>query len=200
MDRVFEFFDNKKILGGFIVLGILLVTFFLLYINEVTAEEAFTCPSTENLVSETSSQVVVDVKGAVVTPGVYRLDVGSIVEDAIVLAGGLLESADTSNLNLSKQLTNEMVITVFTHEEVMAMNVEKEPVMESDGAMQTGLISINTATLEELMTLPGIGESKAQLIIDYRETCGNFTKTEELMNISGIGESIYEKLLPYITL
>lgn len=200
MDRVFEFFDNKKILGGFIVLGILLVTFFLLYINEVTAEEAFTCPSTENLVSETSSQVVVDVKGAVVTPGVYRLDVGSIVEDAIVLAGGLLESADTSNLNLSKQLTNEMVITVFTHEEVMAMNVEKEPVMESDGATQTGLISINTATLEELMTLPGIGESKAQLIIDYRETCGNFTKTEELMNISGIGESIYEKLLPYITL
>ena len=200
MDRVFEFFDNKKILGGFIVLGILLVTFFLLYINEVTTEEAFTCPSTENLVSETSSQVVVDVKGAVVTPGVYRLDVGSIVEDAIVLAGGLLESADTSNLNLSKQLTNEMVITVFTHEEVMAMNVEKEPVMESDGATQTGLISINTATLEELMTLPGIGESKAQLIIDYRETCGNFTKTEELMNISGIGESIYEKLLPYITL
>lgn len=200
MDRVFEFFDNKKILGGFIVLGILLVTFFLLYINEVTAEEAFTCPSPENLVSETSSQVVVDVKGAVVTPGVYRLDVGSIVEDAIVLAGGLLESADTSNLNLSKQLTNEMVITVFTHEEVMAMNVEKEPVMESDGATQTGLISINTATLEELMTLPGIGESKAQLIIDYRETCGNFTKTEELMNISGIGESIYEKLLPYITL
>ena len=82
----------------------------------------------------------------------------------------------------------------------MAMNVEKEPVMESDGATQTGLISINTATLEELMTLPGIGESKAQLIIDYRETCGNFTKTEELMNISGIGESIYEKLLPYITL
>lgn len=200
MDRVFEFFDRKKILGGFVVLGILVVVFFLLYVNEVTAEEAFTCPSTENSVSDTPSQVIVDVKGAVAQPGVYRLDVGSIVEDAIVLAGGLLESADTSNLNLSKQLTNEMVITVFTHEEVLAMDLEKEPVTEDDETTQTGLISINTATIEELMTLPGIGESKAQMIIEYRETCGNFTKTEELMNISGIGESVYEKLLPYITL
>lgn len=71
--------------------------------------------------------------------------------------------------------------------------------MSSDAKTSTK-ISLNTATLEELLTLPSIGEAKAKLIIEYRETCGLFKELEELKNIKGIGEAVYEKLVPYISL
>ncbi len=122
-----------------------------------------------------------------------------------MLAGGLKKDADTSNLNLSKKVSNEMVITVFTKEEIKKLEPEKKPINETtkpneDEQNDTGLISLNNSSLEELMTLPGIGEAKAKIIIEYREKCGKFQKKEELKNIKGIGEKVYEKLESYITI
>ncbi len=202
MDEIFDFVKSHKVFCGMLVFFVFVGAVFVFYLQEVTAEEAFTCPTSE--ITKTEVQVeeyAVDIKGAVVNPGVYRVKKGAIVDDIILLAGGLLENADTSNLNLSKQVTNEMVITVFTVEEIAEMQLEKEAILETTETdfEEDTLININTATLEELMTLPGIGESKARLIMEYRETCGNFNAKEELKNIKGIGESVYAQLEAYIT-
>lgn len=177
--------------------------------------------------------VFVDVKGAVKKPGVYELLETNRVIDAINLSGGLLENADTNNINLSKKLKDEMVIIIdFKKEEVKEEIIcpsikeennqdiiDKEPI-ENDALIENkeeinndaGLdnesnndntsnskISLNTATKEELMTLPGIGESKALDIIEYRNN-SLFKNTEEIMNIKGIGNSIYEKIKEFITI
>jgi len=186
MEKFLMFLKEKRILCSFLFLALLTGTFFTLYIVEVTAEEAYTCPKLAVDMDETESkedEVIVDVKGAVVNPGVYRVKKGTIIQEDLNLAG---------------------VITVFTKEEIKHMNVEKEPIHEdtpNDSKPENnGLISLNHATLEELMELPGIGEAKARIIIEYRENCGKFKKKEELKNIKGIGEKVYEKLESYITI
>jgi len=170
-------------------------------------------PSTQE-----EKKIVVDVKGAVNKPGVYELPSGSRVSDAIEKSGGLASNADTSVINLSKMLSDEMVIIVYTKEEVKNLNknndiklVEKECVCpkitnnacisdSSNNNSNKQKISLNTATLEELQTLSGIGKSKALEIIKYRETNGGFKNIEELMNISGIGQSTFEKIKDFITI
>lgn len=166
-------------------------------------------------------ECTVDIKGAVKKPGVYQIECGKYVNDVISLAGGLNEDANTSVINLAKKITDEMVIIIYTNEEVKNSNVvdtvikyvESEcvcPNIKNDGCINTEitdeignndskLININTATLEQLQTLPGIGESKAKTIIDYREKNGNFKSIEELLNVDGIGEKTYEEIKIYIT-
>ena len=209
MEQIFSWIKEKKVLCGFLLLTLLCGVFASLYVVEVTAEEAYICPKTDvsTETSTSSDEVVVDIKGAVVNPGIYRVQESAIVHDIIVLAGGLTEDADTSNLNLSKKVTDEMVITVYTHEEVEKLEkqdaiveTDKDSSKTDDKSEQTGLVSLNTATLEELMSLPGIGESKGKSIIQYRENCGRFTKKEDLLNISGIGEKVYAELEAYITI
>lgn len=164
----------------------------------------------------------VDIKGAVNNPGVYEVNNNLTVNDVINIAGGLTKNADTSVINLAKKITDEMVIIVYTKEEVKNSNivdtvvkvVEKEcecPNIQNDGCLNTEikdninnkgdneLININSATKEELQTINGIGESKANNIIKYRETNGKFTKIEDIMNVEGIGESLYEQIKIYIT-
>lgn len=123
----------------------------------------------------------IEVKGAVEVPGIYEVSRSDTVLDVIELAG-LLEESDTSSLNLSQSLYPNQVIVVASKEET------------------SGLISINSASLEELDTLPGIGPAIAQRIIDYRNTNNGFKSLEELMEVSGIGEKTYEKLADLITL
>ena len=207
MEQVLEWIKNQKVLCAFVFLGILCASFLTLYVVEATAEEAYVCPKPEETITETTEdEIIVDIKGAVVNPGVYHVNEGMIVNDIITLAGGLTEDADTSNLNLSKKVTNEMVITVYTKDEVKDAEKQEAIVEETgndeDGKEEstTGLVSINTATLEELMTLPGIGEAKGKTIIQYRESCGKFTKVEDLLNIKGIGDSVFAQLKDYITL
>lgn len=181
-------------------------------------------------------KINVDVKGAVKTPGVYQLDEGSRVIDAIEIAGGLTKSAYTRNLNLSKKLKDENVILINTKAEIdellkkddkiLIKEVIKEIPCEkiSDACIQEEIITnateqemdnnegtltnneesnkfvnINTADINDLMTLNGIGESKAKSIIEYRETNGLFKSIEDIKNISGIGEKMYEKIKDYIT-
>lgn len=119
--------------------------------------------------------------GQVKNPGVYTLPEGSRVEDAIVAAGGALEEADLRQINLARYLKEEEQIIIYSKDEKVELPTD-------------GKIRLNYATKEELMTLTGIGESKALEIISYRNEHGGFQRKEELMNISGIKEGTYNKI------
>ena len=161
-------------------------------------------------------KIKVEIKGAVNNPGVYEIEIGKRVEDAIKLSGGLKNDADISNTNLSKNLVDEMVIIIYTKDEIDSMTtgnttikyIDKEcicPVIENKSCISdvvtnfevieesSNKISLNKATKEELMTLKGIGESKAKLIIEYREKTP-FKSIEELLNVKGIGKAMFEKI------
>lgn len=127
--------------------------------------------------------VEAEIKGAVRSPGVYTLKNGSDVEDLIQAAGGELENADLSAIRLQEKVSPGQIIVVGK----TAM----------DGS--SPLISINTATVEELMNLPGIGEAMARRIAEYRNQ-KTFESLEELMEVKGIGEKKFEKLKEFISL
>lgn len=167
----------------------------------------------------------VDVKGAVNAPGVYELEDGKRVIDAINLAGGFSDKADTINVNLSKKLTDEMFIVIYTKQEIYNYKKSNEtsnincasfecvcPDVKNDACIEKNLkaennkkeannkVSINNATKEDLMSLTGIGESKANAIINYRNENGLFKQIEDIKNVSGIGDSVFEKIKNNITL
>lgn len=180
-------------------------------------------PKSALLVEEPlDDKIKVEIKGAVNNPGVYELETGKRVEDVIKLSGGLKKDADVSNTNLSKNLVDEMVIIIYTKDEINSMTtgnttikyIDKEcicPVIENNSCISdivtnfeiieevSDKISLNKATLEELMTLKGIGESKAKSIIEYREKTP-FKSIEELLNVKGIGKAMFEKIKANISI
>lgn len=150
--------------------------------------------TTEEKTDKTKDQpkVFIQVSGAVKKPGVYELSEDARVFEAIEAAGGLLDEADDSNLNQAALVEDGQKIYVYTEEE---MELEKvEALAEVSGSSESGLLNINTATKEDLMNLSGIGESKAEAIISYREEKGGFSTIEELKNISGIKDGVYSKI------
>ena len=175
---------------------------------------------------EQEVKVNVDIKGAVKNPGVYEIENNRKVIDVINQAGGLADNADTSMINLAKIVKNEMVIIIYTKEEVKKWTepnqiikyVDKEcicPNIKNDGCLKNetstknkeettestnNKININTATIDELQKISGIGESKAKAIIDYRDEKGLFKNIEEIKEVPGIGESLYEKIKDSITI
>lgn len=211
--------DKRKYLV-LLIIPILLLLFFLSNLNnehdEIIEEEI-----------ETEKSLSIDIKGAVKNPGVYELKDGSVVKDAIDVSGGLLESANTEHINLSKKIVDEMVIIIYTNEEIQEMTegsksvkvVDKEcicPKIENNACIDnnnkyanisseinqstSNKISLNNASKEELMTLNGIGESKANAIIEYRNNNGLFKQIEDITNVKGIGNSVYEKIKDRLTL
>lgn len=167
--------------------------------------------------------IKVEIKGAVINPGVYTLNKDSTISELVKKASGLENDADISVTNMAKRLEDEDVVIIYSKDEINEMKkgntsvkyVDKEcicPMINNvslfdeavnnlDGIIiDTGKVSLNSATKEELMTLPGIGESKANLIIEYRENNNGFKTTEEIMNVKGIGKSMYEKIKGYIIL
>lgn len=189
-------------------------------VTTIEKEETEEEPRVEN--SNEEIKYNVDIKGAVKNPGVYLVDNNLTVNDVIKLAGGLTKDADTSLINLAKKIQDEMVIIIYTKEEVKNSNivdtvikvVEKEcvcPNIENDSCINdeiqeditntenNQLININTATKEELLTISGIGESKANNIIKYREEFGKFKTIEDIKNVDGIGDTLYETIKIYIT-
>ena len=192
----------------------------------------------ENEKKDDKKKVNVDIKGAIKYPGVYEIEENSMIIDLVKLSGGLTNEADTTYINLAKKVSDEMVVIIYTKEQIKIAK-EKEtlsttninnscicPKINNDACItksdtsttkkstktesnskskdnsqetENKIININTATLEELQTLTGVGASKAEAIIKYREENGNFTTTEEIMNVSGIGESLYEKIKNSIT-
>ncbi len=210
-----------------LILLIFILVFFVLNINNTKEEIIEVEQPLENITQQAEkdieSTIKIDIKGAVNNPGVYELKKNSRVNDAIAISGGLKDNADTSTINLSKNLTDEMVIVIYTKEEIKEMlkgstsikYIEKEcicPKLENDACIDNiidntkddssndGKISLNKATIEQLMTLSGIGQIKAEAIISYREKNGGFKAIEELMEVDGIGESTYNKIKNQLTL
>lgn len=149
-------------------------------------------------VEQESEACYVYVCGAVEAPGVYMLNTGDRIYEAIALAGGLTEEANTSTVNQAEKVSDGQMIFVPTREEAAAgivsvseMGVENTSEQES---VSDGKVNLNTATLAELMTLSGIGESKAQSILDYRNKNGAFSSVEEIMNVDGIKEGLYNRI------
>ena len=204
---------------------------------------------TNTMKKKKNKTVKVDVKGAVNNPGVYELPSGSRVVDAVNMAGGMTESANTSIINLSKILKDGFVIVIYTDKDLTDIVMDKyvknnlacpstinDACIVEDNMVTTNntnnkssasnesntkqisnskttttkqntnknttnsIVNLNTATIDELQTLSGIGESKAQAIISYREENGSFKSIDELTNVPGIGASTLEKIKDNITI
>lgn len=238
MKNIIERYYREIVIVILVIVIIILVLSFLNKkqdnVIETSIDEISYIESSEEKQEEIVAKIKVDIKGAVAKPGVYELESNSIVNDVIKLAGGLKKNADTSNINLSKELEPEMVIKVFTTSEINKLKKEVVNTTNNDTCTENtiiidkcnessiikdtnisdtndniennkvadfseNIVSINTATIEELITLPGIGESKAQNIIKYREENGSFKTIEEIINVNGIGESVYNKIKEFIT-
>ena len=145
-----------------------------------------------NTINLNKNIIVAEIKGEVIKPDVYILNEGSIIRDLIEAAGGLTPEADISNINRAKELSNhELIIIKNINDEVSQEEVENEiQSIEADD----GKININTADINKLKEIPGIGDVKANSIIMYRESNGNFKSIEDLKNVDGIGEKTFEKI------
>ena len=156
--------------------------------------------STEKEVKEEPVEqdlITVDVKGAVKSPGIYDLPVGSRVNDAVQKAGGLTEQADSKSLNLAQKVSDEALVYVPTKGEEAASQQAGSGVPSSTSKDKK--VNLNKASLEELKQVKGLGGKRAQDIIDHRETNGKFKSVDELKKISGIGAKTIEKLKDYVT-
>ena len=145
-----------------------------------------------------SSGIYVYICGAVKNPGVYELEKGSRVYQLVDAAGGLNEDADDRSVNLAETITDGQMVRILSVTEAEGGS-EQEFANYASGITTDGKVNINTASEEELMSLSGIGQTKADGIIAYREEHGAFRNTEEIMQVSGIGESTYEKIKKDIT-
>lgn len=144
------------------------------------------------------SELCVYVCGAVVNEGVYYLPAGSIKMDALQAAGGYMEDAASGYVNLAEPAADGEKIYFPFQEETEAF--DSAPYETEEIPQKQKLVNINTASKEELMTLPGIGESKALAIIKYREENQGFQSTDEIMNINGIKEGVYHNIKDLITI
>ena len=172
----------------------------------------------EKKVEEKDIEYKVDIKGQIVHPGIYTMKKGSRVIDVIDASGGLTENANTEVINLSKKINDEMVIIIYSNYEVnefaktkeIEEKVQSKCVQKDENSLKNdacitadnnkvqGKVNINTASKEELMTLTGIGESKANDIIKYREE-HKFNTIEDIKEVSGIGDSLFAKIKENIT-
>lgn len=148
-----------------------------------------------------TEKIKVYVTGEVKSPGVIELDTDSRIEDAIASAGGITEKANLSEINLAYCLEDGQKLyipNIDDKEEVIYLSTENgENILEKDKDKE-GKININKGSLEELETLPGVGEALGKRIITYREEKGKFETIEDLKNVSGIGEKKFESLKEYI--
>lgn len=165
---------------------------------ENTAEGTENNTASGKAASDTQAdECVVYVCGAVKQPGVYTLPKNSRVYEAIEMAGGLLETAGAEAVNQAEEIFDGQMLRIPTQEEAEAFAAAGEPGQNSaagEADALDGRINLNTATAAELMTLPGIGQSKADSIIAYRTEHGGFSAPEEIMKIEGIKEGVYNRI------
>ena len=198
-DVVLFFRQNVKSIILAFVCSLILIIGGLFYFNQNKTED-YSGAIFSNISNETNNKdekaenrhdekIFVDVKGAVKHPGVFETTKDKRVKDLIEEAGGLLDDADTSTLNLSQKVKDQMVIYVLKHGE--------KPKQISDGgssSSNTDVININTANKEQLMKISGVGKTKAEAIISYREKNGDFKKKEDITKVHGIGKATFEKI------
>ena len=218
---------NKKIIGLTIVSIIIFIASIFLYkqnssnaFKEEYMTEIFTEESNDNMEYDSSmkentdnsnennlekNKIVVEIKGEVARPDVYQLEEGSIIKDLIDMAGGVTEEADLSCINRAEELVNhELIIIGNINDETESSVVQNSSVSSGNStdndSKSSTLININTASIQELDTLPGIGEATANKIINYREEKGKFNSIEEIKNVNGIGDKKYEELKTLISI
>ncbi|MCI5997493.1 MAG: helix-hairpin-helix domain-containing protein [Peptoniphilaceae bacterium] len=141
-----------------------------------------------------NSNIFVHIDGAIKNPDVYEMKEGDRVKDLLEKAGGLLDDADTSRLNLAVKLKDEMKIHIYKVGETS----DENPTSSQDNTNTSEIVNINTASVDELCKLTGIGETKAKLIVEYRNN-KKFETIEEITNVSGIGKKTFEKIKDKIT-
>ena len=210
MEAIIEKIKEYKIIVICTGLGLLVGGFFLLKpaphtpVKETNLQAEVAAVSkdlsTEKEVKEEPVEqdlITVDVKGAVKSPGIYDLPVGSRVNDAVQKAGGLTEQADSKSLNLAQKVSDEALVYVPTKGEESASQQAGSGVPSSTSKDKK--VNLNKASLEELKQVKGLGGKRAQDIIDHRETNGKFKSVDELKKVSGIGAKTIEKLKDYVT-
>lgn len=193
------------VIAGFILAGI------LLYVSRAPAGDPIVLQP-----APTEAPIAVHILGGVARPGLYELPEGARVQDAIDAAGGLITTADAGTLNVAAKVEDGQQLNIPCKNNSCPVNdtalelpaTEAPALTDSGGADNTGdgsgditgdLIDVNTASLEELMSLPGIGTVTAQNIIDYREVNGPFYVAEDLLNVSGIGPVTLDNIRDLIT-
>lgn len=192
--KLLQSYKHYLIGGGLLLLLICIVVLFFrvkLAPDPLQEEELSMSTISSSQLSEpdtVSQQIYVDIKGAVKKPGMYKGTVNMRVWDALMLADGVNDEADTKQVNFSERIVDQMVIYVPKSGE------EIQDVEKSSHSKESQKINLNQASETELQVLPGIGLKKAQEIIRYREENGGFKSIEELKNISGFGEKTVEKL------
>ena len=210
MEAIIEKIKEYKIIVICTALGLLVGGFFLLKPDSQTPVKETNLQAEVAAVSKDSSTekeekdesveqdlITVDVKGAVKSPGIYDLPVGSRVNDAVQKAGGLTEQADSKSLNLAQKVSDEALVYVPTKGEEAASQ-QAGPGTASSTSKEKK-VNLNKASLEELKQVKGLGGKRAQDIIDHRETNGKFKSVDELKKVSGIGAKTIEKLKDYVT-
>lgn len=172
-----------------------------------SGSESVVCSDSQSdAVSEmTSEKIKIYICGEIMNPGVYEVDKGTILNDVALLAGGFTDMAATDYLNLVYSFENNMSVFIPNEDNldegdrVIMRKYNENTASDGGGSLNAGaLVNINTATLEELKTLPGIGESTAGTIIAYREE-HRFERIEDIMNVSGIGEAKFSRIRQLIT-
>lgn len=153
-----------------------------------SCEEDISFVSGGIVMNNSNEDIIVNIKGAVMFPGVYSVKENSLLIDVVNLAGGLVDNADVNNINFAMTVSNNQMIVI--------------PItLENDASVKEEiLININTSSVSELTILPGIGEVKAQNIVDYRNKNGMFTSVDQLKNVSGISETLFNKIKTMVTL
>lgn len=188
---------------GVILLVIALIGFFRPFTPEIADEVSLDWMQiSKEEGSEEANKVesifIVDVKGEVVSPGVYEVKEGERIIDVIQLAGGLTTNADETRVNLAALLEDEMVVYIPKLGEDAEGQMFSVTNIGGGQSKDDGKVAINRATSAELETLPGIGPAKAAAIISYREQHGPFKTVEDLLNISGIGPKSLEKIKDHV--
>ena len=214
MEAIIEKIKEYKIIVICAVLGLALGAFFLLKPTTQTPVTETNFQTEVAAVSKDSSSekevkkeekdespeqdlITVDVKGAVKSPGIYDLPVGSRVHDAVQKAGGLTDEADSKSLNLAQKVSDEALVYVPTKGEEVASQQTASGTTPSTSKEKK--VNLNKASLEELKQVKGLGGKRAQDIIDHREANGKFKSVDELKKVSGIGAKTIEKLKDYVT-
>ena len=214
MEAIIEKIKEYKIIVICAVLGLALGAFFLLKPTTQTPVTETNLQTEVAAVSKDSSSekevkkeekeespeqdlITVDVKGAVKSPGIYDLPVGSRVHDAVQKAGGLTEQADSKSLNLAQKVSDEALVYVPSKGEEAASQQTASGTTPSSSKEKK--VNLNRASLEELKQVKGLGGKRAQDIIDHREANGKFKSVDELKKVSGIGAKTIEKLKDYVT-
>ena len=214
MEAIIEKIKEYKIIAICACLGLGLGGFFLLKPSSQTSMKETNLQAEVEAVSKDSSSekevkkeekeesteqdlITVDVKGAVKSPGIYDLPVGSRVHDAVQKAGGLAEQADSKSLNLAQKVSDEALVYVPSKGEEAASQQAASGTTPSTSKEKK--VNLNRASLEELKQVKGLGGKRAQDIIDHREANGKFKSVDELKKVSGIGAKTIEKLKDYVT-